>query len=223
MSEERTNRGFFRWLAGGEEEGTSIYSAEELAHPDEDAEDVGGREQGFTVERAAGIIRELPPEVPRRIALRIVSQTLEAAGVDIKNLGSATRAREAKLNSRIELGQGRIRELKEKTDEVVRSLDEQIRKARQARDAGVADEESKISSARSGLEDVERVRDFFGFRSEDSETDDRPPQRLSQRPAQKSERPAGEDTQILDRSEVDDTQILRRPGPLSGGRETREE
>ena len=124
--------------------------------------------RGFTVERAAEVIKNLPPEVPRPAAVRIVRGTLEAAGINLDDLASSTRAREAKLNSEIELSEGRIQEFKEKTEEVIRTYEAEIRKAREARDFGISEEERKISTSRSGLEDVERVRDFFGLSGEAS-------------------------------------------------------
>jgi hypothetical protein len=209
VSEERpttTRHGFFSRVFAGptdDDEGTAIYSPEEVG-----AAETGGAggpvepSRGFTVERAADVIKNLPPEVPRPAAVRIVRQTLEAAGIDIADLATSTRARDSKLNSEIELGRGRIRELQEKTEEVIRSLEEEIRKAREARDFGVAEEEKKISAAESGLGDVAMVRDFFGLpRGEAGET-----------PATSD---AGDETQVMERVDEDDTQVLRRPGPLS--------
>jgi hypothetical protein len=84
---------------------------------------------------------------------------------------------------------------------VIRNLEDQIRKAREARDFGVSEEERKISSAESGLDNIDLVRDFFGLPQEET---DEPPA-------------AGEETEIIEgvEDEVDDTQVLRRPGPLS--------
>jgi hypothetical protein len=201
MSEERptTRQGFLSRMFSGNagEEGTEIYSAEEVGV--EERETMEPR--GFTVERAADIIKNLPPEVPRPAAVRIVRGTLEAAGIDVAELATSTRARESKLNSEIELSQTRIQELKDNTEEVIRSYEEEIRKARQARDFGISEEEGRISDARSSLEDVERVRDFFGVsRDEDDySTGDL----------------AEEETQVMERGDEDDTEILRRPGPLS--------
>jgi hypothetical protein len=198
MSEERstTRQGFFSRMFATGEEGTAIYSSEEVGIE----ETVEPR--GFTVERAAEVIRNLPPEVPRPAAVRIVRGTLEAAGIDLADLATSTKARESKLNSEIELSQGRIRKLKEDTEEVIQSLQEEIRKSREARDSGVAEQERKISEARTGLGDVEMVRNFFGLPRGDAETT--------------ADHPAGEDTQVMERAgEEDDTQILRRPGPLS--------
>src|SRR4028118_1468254 len=81
-------RGFFSRMIGGEggEDETRIYSADELEtskRPPESQEFKEEHQQahGFTAERAAEIIDDLPPEVPRESALRIVRGPLEAAGV----------------------------------------------------------------------------------------------------------------------------------------------
>ena len=198
MSEERptTRQGFFSRMFAPDEEGTAIYSSEEVGI-EEFEETVEPR--GFTVERAAEVIKNLPPEVPRPAAVRIVRGTLEAAGIDITDLATSTKARESKLNSEIELCQGRIQKLKEDAEEAIRSLEEEIRKTREARDSGVAEQERKISEARTSLGDVEMVRNFFGLPRGDTETT--------------ADLPAGEETQVMEQE--DDTQILRRPGPLS--------
>jgi hypothetical protein len=207
MSEERpTTRQRFlsRMFSGpeaGEEEGTAVYSVEEVGLTEEEAVEP----RGFTVERAAEVIRNLPPEVPRLSAVRIVRGTLEAAGIDVAELASSTRARESKLNSEIELSQSRIQELKEKTEEVIRSYELEIRKAREARDFGISGEERKVAKARSGLEDVERVRDFFGLQHDAETTSELSAEEVA----------AGEETEAMERVDEDDTEILRRPGPLS--------
>ena len=201
MSEERRQGFLSRMFSGNaddEGEGTAVYSAEEVG-VEEPVEP-----RGFTVERAADVIRNLPPEVPRPAAVRIVRKTLEAAGIDVADLATSTGTREAKLNSEIELSQTRIQELKDNTEEVIRSYELEIRKAREARDLGISEEERKISEARSGLDDVERVRDFFGLsRGDYSTTDELPGDH------------AEDDTQVMERADEDDTEILRRPGPLS--------
>jgi ribosome-binding protein aMBF1 (putative translation factor) len=203
MSEERptTRQGFLSRMFSGnaDEEGTAVYSAEEVGAEETGRETMEPR--SFTVERAADIIRNLPPEVPRPAAVRIVRGTLEAAGIDIAELTTSTRARESKLNSEIELSQTRIQELKDKTEDVIRSYEDEIRKAREARDFGISDEERRISEARSGLEDVERVRDFFGVSEDDYSTT--------------GDLAAEEETQVMERPDEEDTEILRRPGPLS--------
>ena len=205
MNEDRntTRQSFFsRVFAGSAEgEGTSIYSTEEIGMPGTE-ESEGLAAHGFTVERAAEVIRNLPAEVPRPAAVRIVRGTLEAAGIDIAELESSTRARESRLNSEIDLSENRIQQYKNETEEVIRDLEDQIRKAREARDFGVSEEERKISSAESGLDNIDMVRDFFGLPQEEA---DEPPA-------------AGEETQVMEGvedEEEDDTQVLRRPGPLS--------
>ena len=205
MNEDRntTRQSFFsRVFAGStEDEGTSIYSSEEIGMPGTD-ESGSLAAHGFTVERAAEVIRNLPPEVPRPAAVRIVRGTLEAAGIDIAELESSTRARESRLNSEIDLSENRIQQYKDETEEVIRDLEDQIRKAREARDFGVSEQERKIAAAESGLDNIDMVRDFFGLPQEEA---DEPPA-------------AGEETQVMEGvedEEEDDTQVLRRPGPLS--------
>ena len=207
MNEERSasRQSFFSrmFAANSEDEGTAIYSSEEVGTGVSNRSLVDNPEaQGFTVERAAEVIRNLPPEVPRPAAVRIVRGTLEAAGIDIAELASSTRARESRLNSEIDLSEGRIQQLKDKTEEVIRNLEDEIRKAREARNFGVAEEERKIQDAETGLDNIDLVRDFFGLPQEDE-----PP----------ADDPAGEETQIMEgvEEEDDDTKILRRPGPLS--------
>lgn len=207
MSEERptTRQGFFsRVFAGPTEEGdgTAVYSPEEV-----DAGEPAEPSRSFTVERAAEVIKNLPPEVPRPAAVRIVRQTLEAAGINVSDLATSTRARESKLSSEIELSRGRIQGLKENTEEVIRSFEEEIRKAREARNFGVAEEEKKISQAHGGLEDAAMVRDFFGLSRAEIEEDEGE--------ATTPGSDAGEETQVMERADEDDTQVLRRPGPLS--------
>jgi len=204
MNEDRntTRQSFFsRVFAGNAEgEGTSIYSSEEIGMPGTD-ESEGLAAHGFTVERAAEVIRNLPPEVAKSDAVRIVRGTLEAAGIDIAELEASTKTRESKLNSEIDLSENRIQQFKDETEEVIRNFEDEIRKAREARDFGVSEEERKISSAESGLENIDMVRDFFGLPQEEAD-----------------EPPAGEETQVMEGVEdedEDDTQVLRRPGPLS--------
>jgi hypothetical protein len=209
MSEERptTRQSFLSRMFTGnvnenaDEEGTAVYSAEEVGVTEEEKVEP----RGFTVERAAEVIKNLPPEVPRLSAVRIVRGTLEAAGIDVADLASSTRARESKLNSEIELSQSRIQELEDKTEEVIRYYELEIKKAREARDFGISEEEKRISGARSGLEDVERVRDFFGLQDDAETTSELGAEDLA----------AGEETEAMERVDEDDTEILRRPGPLS--------
>jgi len=213
MSEERptTRGGFFSRVFSGNLDGgdeTTIYSDEEIGVGETGGERVEMR--GFTVERAAEVIRNLPPEVPRPAAVRIVRGTLEAAGINVNDLASSTGAQEVKLNSEIEHSESRIQEFKEKTDEVIRTYEAEIRKAREARDFGISEEERKISASRSGLEDVERVRDFFGLSGEGQPAAEDPAGYSTT-----SDLAPGEETQVMEPADEDDTQILRRPGPLS--------
>lgn len=225
MSEDRSRQSFFSrmFAPASEDEGTAVYSREEIdaERLDQPGGENADEPKGFTVERAADIIRELPPEVPRRSAVRIVRQTLIAAGISVDDLGRSTRSRESKLNSEIELRQERISELQDNTDEVIQDLEDQIRKAREARDFGVAEEERGISEARGGLEDVEKVRDFFDLpRGETRSTpfgDQRGEETTGENPAYPV---AGDETQVMERSDteesnMDDTQIMRPRGPLS--------
>jgi hypothetical protein len=232
MTDDRRNRrntqqqkGIFSRMftpdEGGDE--TTTYSSDEMG-----VRELGSpraERQGFTVERAAEIIKELPPEVPRQSAYRIVRQTLLAAGIDIDSLESSTRARESKLDSEVELSQQRIQDLETRTKEVVASLEEQIRKAKEARDYGVRDEKSRISRARESLEDIARVREFFGLSEEeeedsDEETPDTEDDTTDDVVVGSS---AGDETQVMERVDQDDTQVLRPRGPLSRGWETRKD
>ena len=206
MNEDRstTRQSFFsRVFAGNiEGEGTAVYSSEEVGTSAK-GELESASSHGFTVERAAEVIRNLPPEVPRPAAVRIVRGTLEAAGIDIAELESSTRARESRLNSEIDLSENRIQQLKDETEEVIRNLEDEIRKAREARNFGVSEEERKISAAEAGLDNIDMVREFFGLPQEEDG-------------APTSDPSAGDETQVMDGvDEEDDTQVLRRPGPLS--------
>ena len=117
----------------------------------------------LTVERLAGAIADLPPDVPRESAALIVRKTLDAAGVRLSEVDASTRAQESRLGSEIGLAEERRKELREKTREVVRSLEEEIRKASEACEDVVAYEERKISRDRALLGEVRRVRAFFGL------------------------------------------------------------
>ena len=229
MSEDRsTNRqNFFTRMFREQEanEGTSIYSRAEIGADDQDERETSPHSRAFTVERAAEVIKNLPPEVPRPAAVRIVRQTLEAAGIDINELDSSTRAREARLESEIDLSENRIRKLKDDTEDVIRNLEDQIRKAREARNSGVAEQERKIDEAESGLEDIDMVRGFFGLPQDNA--DEEPEQPSEETTAGDAAavdetqviRAAGEDTQVINGAGEDDTQVLRQPGPLSDSEE----
>jgi myosin heavy subunit len=149
-----------------DEDETRTYSAQEeietkwswRREPEE-----GQQPRGFTVERAAEIIDELPPDVPRESALRIVRRTLAAAGIEVGDFDKSARAQEAKLNSKIELARNRQREVGQKTDEVIRSLEGRIRKAQETYEAIYVEEEREISRVSKKLENIKRTRAFFGL------------------------------------------------------------
>lgn len=265
MSEERpTRKSFFTRMFAHEDEEehgerTMVFSSRDERPDPEEPEEPMEKPQGLTVERAAEVIRSIPDEVPYGSAVPIVRLTLEAAGISMGELGTATRARESKLNSVIEQREGRIQKLRADTDKAVRykeqeiqALQDDIKKFRQARDNGINQEENKISQARSGLEEVDLVRSFFDLSEEEpvaveepESSEELPPaEAVAEEPTSAGdlpeeqegpEEPAGEsgdETQILERpdleerpaeerpaeeqsDDMDETQVLRRPGPLS--------
>ena len=207
-------RGFFSRLLGRntDEDETRTYQLEEIGKRLSRSE--GTEEepsQGITVERAVGIIDDLPPEVSRESAVRIMRGTLLAAGVEVEDIEKSAQTRETRLDSEIEFARSRQEDLRRRTEEVVRSLEEEIRKAREARDAGIAEEEENISRAVRGLEEVRRVRAFFDFAEKTGETTDPPGD------------PSGDETQVLDLDE-DTTRAIRRSDspdePAAGGPST---
>jgi hypothetical protein len=221
MNDDRstTRQSFFSRVFAGttEGEGTAIYSPEEVGTGTSGMGQQEGTAHGFTVERAAEVIKNLPPEVPRLSAVRIVRGTLEAAGIDIAELESSTRARESRLNSEIDLSESRIQQLKDETEEVIRNLEDEIRKAREARNFGVSEEERKIQAAETGLDNIDLVRDFFGLPQEEDEPP-APADTFDPPDTSDTSDTTGEETQILngvEEDEDDETQVLRRPGPLS--------
>src|SRR4051812_5129106 len=119
------------------------------------------RPLGCTIERVAETIAELPAAVPRESAVLIVRRTLEAVGVNLSELDASTGAQESKLSSEVELARARQKEVSEKTQEIVRSLEEEIRKAREACENIMTYEERKISGATATLKELRRVRAFF--------------------------------------------------------------
>ena len=206
-----SERGFFSRILGGgaDEDETRIFSTEEAGtrrpgrraeEPDEEAQ----RPQGFTVERAAEVIDDLPPDVPRDSALRIVRGTLTAAGIKVEDLERSTRVRESKLNSEMDLARDRQQEIRQTTEDEVRQLEEEIRRAREDRDAGIAQEEQRISQASAGIEGIKRVRAFFGF----------PEPREEEEAAIPSEDPPVDQTQVFEPFDEDETRVLGR-SPLA--------
>ena len=160
----------------------------------------------FIVERVAETIADLPPGVPQESAVLIVRKTLVAAGVKLSELDASTRAQESKLKSEIGLARNRQKEVQEKTQEQVRSLEEEIRKAKEACSDIVSYEERKISRAWATLEGVRRVRAFFELPETESEDD-------TVLPAQEGTHP-----QILEPIDADRAQISDTP-LYPGGRD----
>src|SRR5215208_4318467 len=146
----------------------------------------------FIVERVAETIADLPPGVPQESAVLIVRRTLDAS----------TRAQEWKLKSEIGFARNHQEEVREKTQEQVRSLEEEIRKAREACEEIVSYEEEKIARASATLEGARRVRAFFELHESEAEEDTGPLYRETQH---RLEPPAD-----ADRAQISDT--LLYPG-----------
>jgi hypothetical protein len=115
------------------------------------------------VELAIEIIDDLPSNFPQDSAVRIVRRPLAAAGIEVDEFNRCTWARMPQIDSEIELAKRRDKEFKEKTEEDIRSLEGEIRKAREAYESIHAKEEGEISRASKELENIKRVRGFFGF------------------------------------------------------------
>ena len=157
------------------EEETSTYSAEELGTrrsrrgvPEEGQQPP----QGFTVERVeriAKMIDDLPSDVSRESAACIVRGALVCAGIELTNFDRSSRERAAELSSEIELARNRQKEFREKTEQTVHALEEEIRKAREAYDAVLIEEKKKISRASAARKEVKRVRAFFDFKIDGEE------------------------------------------------------
>ena len=215
-----TGGGFFSRIFGArpaDEDETRIYSAEEIddvrkfmrREPEEERQ-----AQGFTAERAAGIIDDLPPDVPRESAVRIVRGTLEAAGIEFEDLERSTRMREAKLNSEMDFARSRQEDLRERTEEAVRALEDEIDRAEEARDSGIAEEDENISRISTRLKEIHRVRAFFGFPN---------PEEVNEAPQDQGQVPEPQVQQAQGRppgsyEDADQTQVLR--GPLSDAEDT---
>ncbi len=137
-----------------------------------DDEELPPAPRNFLVESVAETIAELPAGVPQESAVLIVRRTLAAAGVKLSELDASTQAQESKLNSEIGLARNRQKEVREKTQEQVRSLEEEIRKAQEACEDIVSYEEEKISRASATLEGVRRVRAFFELHKTNEEEND---------------------------------------------------
>jgi len=158
------------------------------------APEEGQPPRSLTVERLAGVIADLPSSLPRESAVLIVRKTLDAADVELSEVDASTREQEVRLSSEVGLVENRQKELREKTQETVRSLEEELRKAqetvrsleeeirksREACDEVVAYEERKISHDRALLRKVRRVRAFFGLAKAEGEEGADPAERGTQ-------------------------------------------
>src|SRR5215217_5710045 len=170
------NEGGFLWRllgSGADEDDSSTYSAEDTgtrrswrrAELEEEHQP-----RGVSVRRIAETIADLPSTVPREQAVVIVRRTL-AADIKLSELDASTRAQESKLSSEIELARKQQREVQEKATETVRSLEEELRRTREACDGVVAYQEEKISRALATLKEVKRVRAFFDLPDTEGEED----------------------------------------------------
>jgi hypothetical protein len=127
------------------------------------ASELGEQPWDSAVDLVVEILNDLPSNFPQDSAIRIVKRTLSAAGIEIGDFNRHTWARIPQISSEIELARRRDKEFKEKTEEDIRSLEGEIRKAREAYEAVRAKEEEEISRASKELETIKRVRAFFGF------------------------------------------------------------
>jgi hypothetical protein len=162
------------------------------------ADEVEPPPQDFITERVAETIADLPEGVPQESAVLIVRRTLAAAGVKLSELDASTQAQESKLNSEIGLAQNRQVEVREKTQEQVRSLEEEIRKAKEACEDIVSYEERKISQAWATLEGVRRVRAFFELHETGGEENADPLYRGTQQALEPAD---------VDRAQISDTPL----------------
>ena len=156
------------------EDRTSIVSAEAFGirrSTTRSAPKVGGHAWDFAVKLVVETIDDLPSNVPRDSAVRIVKRTLAAAGIEIGDFNKCTWARMPQINSEIELARRRDKEFEEKTEQDIRSLEEEIRKAREDYETIRAKEEEEISRASKELKNLMRARAFFGFSDMEGDED----------------------------------------------------
>ena len=172
----------------------------------------------LTVERLAGAIADLPPDVPRESAVLIVRKTLDAAGVRLSEVDASTREQESRLRSEIGLAEDRRKEFREKTREAVRSLEEEIRKAKEACDDVVAYEDRKISRDRALLGEVRRVRAFFGLAEVEGEEDASPAE--GGEPTGPTERSARQAREPLDATKARQVRAFFELPETEGGKGT---
>jgi hypothetical protein len=133
------------------------------------ASELGEQPWDSAVDLVVEILNDLPSNFPRDSAVRIVRRTLAAAGIEIGDFNRRTWARMPQISDEMELARSREEEFKKKTEEDIRFLEGGIRKAREAYETIHAKEEGEISRASKELDNVKRVRAFFGFSDMDSD------------------------------------------------------
>jgi hypothetical protein len=157
-----------------DEDQTRIVSAEAFGisrSRNRSAPEVGGQQWDFTVALVVETIDDLPPNVPQDSAVRIVKRTLAAAGIEVRDFNRCTWARMPQINSEIEFARSREKEFRKKTEEDIRFLEEEIRKAREDYQTICAKEEEEISRASKELENIKRARAFLGFSDKEGDED----------------------------------------------------
>jgi hypothetical protein len=161
------------WRDTGEDQtsGDSAEAFETVRSRKRSAPEEGGQPRDFAVELVVETIDDLPSNFPRESAIRIVQRTLAAAGIEVRDFNRSTWARMPQINSEIERARRRDKEFKEKTEQDIRSLEEEIRKAREDYQTVRAKEEEEISRASKELENLKRVRAFFGFSDMEGDED----------------------------------------------------
>ena len=196
-------------LRGRDEDDSMSYSAEKIETRGSSKKEEPGEGQpprGFSLQRIAETIADLPSPVPQEHAVLIVRRTLAAAGVKLFEVDVATRALESELSSEIELARNQQKDVREKTAETVRSLEEEIRRAQEACDGIVTYEEEKISRATAAVKEARRVRAFFD---------------LPEMEGEKNTGQVDKDTQVLEPLTVGRTPLVReRSGPLGDSDDT---
>ena len=161
------------WRDTGEDQtsGDSTEAFETVRYRNRSAPEVGGQPWDFAVELVVETIEDLPSNFPQESAIRIVKRTLTAAGIEIGDFNKRTWARMPQINSEIQLARRRDKEFKEKTEQDIRSLEGEIRKAREDYETIRAKEEEEVSRASKELENIKRVRAFFGFSDMEGDED----------------------------------------------------
>src|SRR5919205_1754544 len=196
-------------LLGRDEDDSMTYSAEEIETRRSSKQKEPEEEQqprGFSIQRIAETIADLPSTVPREHAVLIVRRTLAAAGIKLSEIDVSTRALESELSSEIGLARNQQKDVREKTAETVRSLEEEIRRAQEACDGIVTYEEEKISRATAAVKEARRVRAFFD---------------LPEMEGEKNTGQVDKDTQVLEPLSVGQTPLVReRSGPLGDSDDT---